>query len=310
MRTANCQRDIAEWFGCGNSCANDDIDDIVCLLYNCPQLKAEISWPTQVQGDAIVSQVADWAPNLAGCIVCGDDKKRATQKRGNSYDKSLHTVDYDGNKGHGRRIFLCCEIPTGRMCYINSNHGGRAEPYCYQEYDICRQHHHRYWLRTLLPANPDHGRPMARWVSWNGVGDAAYNIPLNNLPGAPDWYAPKHHDPHGINAELNRRAEYARAVVEHQFGRIGQLWKVASDDAGPWHHFQGGHGHLVDGGTGSEWGMKKSVIYYTVAARLTAMVQRMRNAYPRDPSKFFENEYEQWELAIALRRIQESQAAM
>ena len=35
------------------------------------------------------------------------------------------------------------------------------------------------------------------------------------------------------------------------------------------------------------------------------MTQRMRDTYPRDPAKFFKNEYEDWEIAIAMQRLQE-----
>ena len=38
------------------------------------------------------------------------------------------------------------------------------------------------------------------------------------------------------------------------------------------------------------------------------MTQRMRDTYPRDPAKFFKNEYEDWEIAIAMQRLQEGRA--
>jgi hypothetical protein len=155
----------------------------------------------------------------------------------------------------------------------------------------------------LLRANPDHRRYQPSWVDWTAIGDAAYNIPVHNMAGAPRWYAPQHNN--AQNAELNRKAELARSVVEHQFGRIGKLFKTASDDAGPWHHFQGGHGHEADGGAGSRWGMAKSMIYFTVAARLTALTQRMRLTYPRDPDQFFAGEYQDWELASAILNVRE-----
>eukprot|EP01047_Picozoa_sp_COSAG01_P057885 COSAG01_NODE_6748_length_3517_cov_3.590111_1_plen_127_part_00 len=123
-----------------------------------------------------------------------------------------------------------------------------------------------------------------QWVDWTGGADAAYNIPVHNGPFAPYWYHPEHNNP--ANAELNRRAEYARAVVEHQFGRIGEQWAIASDDSGPW-HMVGLGGHYRQG---QDAGMSQLVMYYLVCARLTAMTQRMRKSWPRDPDKFFRSE--------------------
>jgi hypothetical protein len=80
MRTGAPQEEIGAWFGCCKTCSNDDIDDVVCVLYNDPNLKNEVRWATQVEGDAIVHQVADWAPNLSGAMICGDVKKRATNR--------------------------------------------------------------------------------------------------------------------------------------------------------------------------------------------------------------------------------------
>ena len=106
---------------------------------------------------------------------------------GRTFDPDLHKLDYGGNKGHGRHVFLCCEISTGRMCYLDSNYGGRSESYNYQEYDISRQQHrmsrqqHRmYWSNTLLPADPSIGRHHAQWVDWTGVAGAAYTMAVHN----------------------------------------------------------------------------------------------------------------------------------
>ena len=297
MRTGHNQEEIGEWFGCGHSCANDDIDDVVAVIFNDPATTAEISWPTQAAGDDIVKKVAAWRPNLSGALVTGDAKKRGTNVRGRTYDTDLHKLDYDSNKGHGRQFFLCCEIPTGRMCYLDSNFGGRGESYCYQEYDVCQQLQQQYWSRTLLDADPNIGRDQAQYVSWTGIGDAMYTFAVHNGLGAAIWYHPKHDD--ARNKELNRSAEIARSCVEHQFGRIGKMWKVASDDAGPWHHVGNG-GHYREG---SDWGMEKSVMYYTVCARLTAMTQRMRGTYPRQPDEFFRDEFTEEELSMALARI-------
>ena len=141
---------------------------------------------------------------------------------GRTFDPDLHKLDHDGNKGHGRHVFLCREISTGGMCYLDSNYGGRSEAYNYQEYDICRQQHRMYWSNTLLPADPSIGRHQAQWVDWTGVADAAYTMAVHNAAGAPVWYHPIHSN--RANEELNQGAEFARAVVEHQFGRIGTEW--------------------------------------------------------------------------------------
>ena len=114
---------------------------------------------------------------------------------------------------------------------------------------------------------------------------------------APNYAAP--------NPDLNRRAELARAVVEHQFGRIGTAWRIASDDAGPWRRVGNG-GHFRHGSAG---GMARSVQYFEVCARLTALTQRMRDAYPRDGDKFFRGEHEDWEIAFSLQRLQQAQLA-
>ena len=188
------------------------------------------------------------------------------------------------------------------MCYLDSNYGGRSESYNYQEYDICRQQHRQYWSNTMLDADPAIGRLQPTLVDWTGIADSAYTMAVHNGPGAPVWYHPMHDN--AANEELNHGAEYARAVVEHQFGRIGAQWAVASDNRGPWHHVGNG-GHSREG---SDWGMDKSIMYFTVCARLTAMTQRMRGAFPRNPAKFYKNEYEWWEVATALRRIQEGRA--
>ena len=84
-RTGMDQETLSTWFGCGHSCANDDIDEVVAVLFNDPALAAEISWPTQAEGDAIVTQVAAWRSNLSGCLVAGDAKKRATNVRGRTF---------------------------------------------------------------------------------------------------------------------------------------------------------------------------------------------------------------------------------
>ena len=300
MRTKDNQAAVGEWFGCCSTCSNDDIDDVVSVIFNDAATMAEISWPTQAAGDKIVTKVAKWRPNLSGSLVVGDAKKRACNVRGRTYDHDLHKLDYD-QKGHGRQVFLCCEIDTGRMCYFDANYGGRSEAYNYQEYDLCMQTQQQYWNRTTLDPDPDLGRNAAVVVDWTGIGDAAYTFAVHNGFGAPIWYHPKHSDP--ANAELNRCAEIARAVAEHQFGRIGEMWKIASDDAGPWHHVGNGGHHRG----GSDWGMEKSVMYYTVCARLTAMTQRMRGSYPRDPEKFFRDEFTAAELSTALARIAAAQ---
>ena len=56
-------------FGCGHSCANDDIDDVVEVIYNDAATAAEISWPSPAVADQICEDVARFAPNLAGVIV-------------------------------------------------------------------------------------------------------------------------------------------------------------------------------------------------------------------------------------------------
>ena len=306
MRTKKSQEEVGEWFGCGHTSANDDIDDVVRVIFNDADTANEISWPTQEEGDAIVIEVARYAPNLAGAMVAGDAKKRAANQPGRTFDKDRHKLDYDGKKGHGRQLFLACEITTGRMCYLDANYGGRGEAYNYAEYDICRQHDQVYWRRTFLPADASAGRSEPCFVKWTGVGDAAYSLPVHNGAAAERWYHPKNNDP--ANARLNANAEYTRAVVEHQFGRIGSMWKMASDNSGPWHHVgNGGHKHdTVEGQFASDHGMAKSVMYYTVCARLTAMTQRMRHTYPRDPAKFFQGDYEDWEMKIAMDRIHAS----
>ena len=189
---------IAAWFGCGHTSANDDIDDVVNVIFDDPETINEIAWPTQAEGDLIVLQVADYAPNLAGVMVAGDAKKRATNQRGRTFDRDLHKVDYDGtnhclhdpclhdpclhdpyrgfycmpfqlrcrihppsccagNKGHGRQMFLCCTVDTGRMCYLDANYGGRGESYNYHEYDISRQRHRTYWC---VPSSRDCSGPI------------------------------------------------------------------------------------------------------------------------------------------------------
>ena len=127
---------------------------------------------------------------------------------------------------------------------------------------------------------------------------------VHNGHGAPKWYHPKKNDP--LNAELNRNAEVCRCVVEWQFGRIGTMFNLASDDAGPWHHVgNGGHHHEQDP-FASDRGMAKGVMYFEVCARLTAMTQRMRDSYPRKPHQFLTGKYEEWELAHALEIMQRS----
>ena len=82
MRSHMPQADLGAWMGCGHSCSNDDIDDVVAVIYNDPATAAEISWPSQPRGDEIVRDVAAWRPNLAGSVVTGDAKKRTTNQRG------------------------------------------------------------------------------------------------------------------------------------------------------------------------------------------------------------------------------------
>ena len=144
-RHGHSQRKVGEWFGCGHSCANDDIDDVMRVIHNDAATAAEISWPTQAEADSAVIQLAKKSPNLTGCLVAGDGKKRAANHPGRTYDGDLHKIDYEGHKGHGRQHFLACDIITGRMVYLDSNFGGRHESYNYHEYDICTQTNRVYW---------------------------------------------------------------------------------------------------------------------------------------------------------------------
>ena len=45
--------------------------------------------------------------------------------------------------------------------------------------------------------------------------------------------------------------------------------------------------------------MSACVKTWVICARLTAMAQRMRRAYPRNPRKFFAGRYEAWEVEAA-----------
>lgn len=47
MRTKHNQTDVGAWFGCCKTCSNDDIDDVVSVIFNDATTAAEISWPTQ-----------------------------------------------------------------------------------------------------------------------------------------------------------------------------------------------------------------------------------------------------------------------
>ena len=93
MRTGENQTQLSGWMGCGHSCSNDDIDDVVAVIYNDVATAAEISWPDKARGDAIVKDVATWRPNLAGSMVTGDAKKRATNQRGKFSTNLHHTTD-------------------------------------------------------------------------------------------------------------------------------------------------------------------------------------------------------------------------
>ena len=171
-----------------------------------PALQAEISFPGQAQGDAIVEKVAAWSvrtmrgacsvdanrprsqPNLSGAMTVLDGKKLSANFCGRSYDRDLHKRDYEDNKGHGRHFLLACSPVNGQMQYLDANFGNRHEAYNYPEYDLCRQLNRQYWLRTQLAADPSVGRAVARWVDWTGIGDSAYNLPVHNGWGAPRFY--------------------------------------------------------------------------------------------------------------------------
>ena len=133
-------------------------------------------------------------------------------------------------------------------------------------------------------------------------GDSAYLIPVCNAYGAPRFYAPDHSDP--LSAELNECAESCRSIVEIQIGRIGGMFAIASDDAGPWSYV--GNGGRK--GEGSELGMARSADYFMVCARLTALTQSMRGTYPRKPEDFFQGKVTEEEKVITLRKIQEAKA--
>ena len=51
--------------------------------------------------------------------------------------------------------------------------------------------------------------------------------------------------------------------------------------------------------------MARSVRYFMVCARLTALTQRMRDSYPRKPEEFLRGKLTEEERLITLRRITE-----
>ena len=291
--------ELATWFGVGSTIASEDVHAVMDVLFEDQTLKDEVRWPSVDEIDQMVQQMADWAPNLAGVWCAADVKKRLAHIRGRTFNFQLHKVDYDGNKGHGRHIFIVVCVTNCRIVYLDSNFGARHEAYAYREYDISRELNQRYWRTTRLPINRLRGRPTEIDVHQNGVTDSAYDIEVCNAHGAPHFVCPDHSNE--VMEVLNENLEQARCGVEVQIGRVGNQWPIASDDAGPW-SFVGNGGKA---GEGSELGMARSVRYFIVCARLTALTQRMRDTYPRKPEEFLRGKLTEEERLITLRRITE-----
>ena len=150
-----------------------------------------------------------------------------------------------------------------------------------------------------------------------GLGDQAFGLRTHSALGAVEYYHPGNG-----NDVVNRGLISGRLVAEHQNGRIGVIWKQCSDNAGNWTRvgecafavfstrtclsdagWRAGNGGIK--GRGSAKGMAACTKTFVVCTRLTAMVQRMRGEYPRNPRKFFAGRFEQWELELARRHLLE-----
>lgn len=168
--------ELADWFGVGKTAASQDFHAVMDVLKNDTFLTSQISWPGAEEIDAMVLELANNFPNLAGAWAAIDGKKRLAHLPGRSFDSHKHKQDYESNKGHGRQICIICDIRTGKLVFISANFGARHEAFNYQDYECCREREGTYWGETLLPADERNGRDAPIVVKHTAIGAHASSV--------------------------------------------------------------------------------------------------------------------------------------